>query len=250
MQGTSLKNGELQIFLQPKLLKILERASLFLKVYRSGKIPKIIRILPCLKNFEEVLWLTRPDIWSEQAIVTLTRFFLPKLDKNQLSRFYSLVLAPRLQETIFRSKTYSVHIKKAIKISSMHPSIFFSSIILPICESKSCTIKEGVLLSSIIWKYKFPRSIIMSTLVRLIKEPITSTKCMILRVILSKNYLISLRIIDLLIDFFNLYNNKIISSHYKTLFLVFLRNYSNFISIEDRKKIFNFKTRKKFIKNL
>ena len=244
MQNTLIKKKELQLFLQPKLLKILERASLFLKVYRSGKIPKILRILPCLKNFEEVLWLTRPDTWSEQAIVILTRFFLPKLDKNQLSRFYSLVLAPRLQETIFSSKSYSVHIKKAIKISTAYPSIFFSSIILPICESKRCTNKEGVILSSIIWKYKFPRSVIMSTLVRLTKQPVTSAICMILRVMISKNYLISLRIIDLLIDFFNLNNKKITSTHYKTLLLVFLKNYSDFLSIEDRKQFLILKPEK------
>lgn len=82
MQNTSIKKKELQLFLQPKLLKILERASLFLKVYRSGKIPKILRILPCLKNFEEVLWLTRPDTWSEQAIVILTRFFFAKIGQK------------------------------------------------------------------------------------------------------------------------------------------------------------------------
>jgi essential nuclear protein 1 len=249
MESHHLKQKELQLFLKPKLLKLLERASLFLRVYRSGKLPKILRILPNLKNFEEILWLTRPDIWSEQAIVVLTRFFQPKLDKNQLSRYYSLVLAPRFQESIFKPKSYSVHIEKAIKISIKCPSIFFSSIILPMCESDRCSNKEGVVISSIIWKYKFPRSVIMSALIRLTKDPITSAKCMLLRVIISKNYLISLRIIDLLIDFFSL-NIKKTSPHYKNLLLVFLRNYFDSLSNEDKKKVFKLKTKTKIFKIL
>ena len=249
MESSLLKQKELQLFLKPKLLKLLERTSLFLRVYRSGKLPKILRILPGLKNFEEILWLTRPDIWSEQAIVVLTRFFQPKLDKNQLSRYYSLVLAPRFQESIFKPKSFSAHIEKAIKISIRYPSIFFSSIILPICETDRCSNKEGVVLSSIIWKYKFPRSVIMSALIRLTKDPITSVKCIVLRVIISKNYLISLRIIDLLIDFFSL-NIKKTSPHYKNLLLVFLRNYFDSLSNEDKKKVFKLKTKTKIFKIL
>ena len=84
----------------------------------------------------------------------------------------------------------------------------------------------------------------MSTLVRLTKQPVTSAICMILRVMISKNYLISLRIIDLLIDFFNLNNKKITSTHYKTLLLVFLKNYSDFLSIEDRKQFLILKPEK------
>jgi len=82
------KKNELDIYLKPKLLKILERTTLFMKVYRSGKIPKIIRILPSIKNFEEMLWLTRPDTWSNSAVYSITRSFLPKLDKKQMSRFF------------------------------------------------------------------------------------------------------------------------------------------------------------------
>jgi essential nuclear protein 1 len=238
------EKNKLKVYLKPKLLKILERTSLFLKVYRSGKMPKIIKVLPSFKNFEEIMWLTRPDIWSDQAILSITRSFLPKLDKIQISRFFSLVLAPRFQETIFNRDLISIHIQKAIKLSSNFPFVFFSSLILPICESKNCSIKEGAMLGSIISKYHFAPSIIMVVLVRLLKKPITSSKCILCRIIVGKNYLIPHRIIDLLVDFFGINNGKIFSSHYKTFFIVFLKNYSLLLSNEDRKKISNFKKTK------
>jgi len=235
------KTSDFRLFLKPKLLKILERASLFLKVYRIGKIPKIFRILPNLKNFEEIILLTRPDIWSDQAILSVTRSFLPRLDKTQLSRFYTLVLAPRFQESIFNQQLCSTHIQKAIKLSTNFPFIFFSSIILPICDSKKCSTREGAILSSILYKYHFSSTVIMTVVARLLKNPPTLTKCLVLRIIISKNYLIPHRIIDLFVDFFTLNNKKNFSPHYKTLFLIFLRNYTTFLSNEDKQKVSNYK---------
>jgi len=233
------KKSDVVIFLKPKLLKILERTSLFLKVYKSGKIPKIIKLLPSLKNFEEILWLTRPDIWSDQAIFSITRSILPKLDKVQMSRFFSLVLTPRFQETIFNSSQYSIHIQKTIKISIRFSTVFLSSVFLPLCESKSCSVKEGAVLATIISKYHFNPSLLFSVLLRMLKPPITSIKCMIMRAILCKNYVVPHRILDSLVDFFVLNRNKIFSSQFKTFFIVFFRNYAIYLSNEDKKKVIN-----------
>ena len=51
---TSLQN--LKFFTRVKLLKVFERTSLLLKIYRSGKVPKLVKILPFLKNFEEIIF--------------------------------------------------------------------------------------------------------------------------------------------------------------------------------------------------
>jgi len=241
------KNTELALFLKPKLFKILERASLFLKVYRSGKLPKIVRLLPSLRNFEEIIWLTRPDIWSDQAMLSITRSFLPRLDKAQMSRYYSLILAPRFQESIFNQQICSSHIQKTIKLSTNFPFTFFSSLILPICDSKECSLREGAALGSILYKYHFSSLVVITLIIRLLENPITQTKCLMLRIIISKNYLIPHRILDLFVDFFTLNNNRIFFPHYRTLLLIFLRNYTSFLSNEDKQKISNFKQFKKKI---
>ena len=77
----------------------------------------------------------------------------------------------------------------------------------------------------------------MSVLVQLLKKPITSTKCILLRVLISKNYLIPHRIIDLLVDFFDSNKKQSAFFHYKVLLLTFLKNYSKSLSSEDQKKI-------------
>ena len=35
--------------------------------FRSGKLPKIFKIVPAMANWEELLWLTQPDAWSPAA---------------------------------------------------------------------------------------------------------------------------------------------------------------------------------------
>ena len=35
-----------------------------LKTYTAGKLPKAFKILPALANWEEVVYLTRPDEWT------------------------------------------------------------------------------------------------------------------------------------------------------------------------------------------
>lgn len=241
IKGKLKKNADLVLYFKPKLLKVLERTSLFLKVYKSGKMPKIINLLPNLKNFEEIIWLTRPDIWSDQAIFYVTHSFLSKLDKNQMGRFFSLILAPRFQETIFNSNRYSSHIQKTMKMSTRFPSVFFSSVFLPICESKSCSLKEGVVLGMILSNYHFNPSSILSVLVRLLKPPVTPVKCLLMRTILCKNYIIPHRTLDLLVDFFVSNRKKASFSQFRTFFIVFLKNYSIHLSSEDKRKIISTK---------
>lgn len=46
-----------------------------LSKYRSGKLPKAFKIIPHLKNWEEILYITEPDKWSAAAMYQATRVF-------------------------------------------------------------------------------------------------------------------------------------------------------------------------------
>ena len=83
-------------------------------------------------------------------------------------------------------------------------------------------------------------------LVKLIGNPVSPVKCLILRIILSKNYILPHKTIDLLVDFFITKTNEQDCLQYRAVFLVFLKNYSIYLSDQDKKKILdsnNFKNR-------
>jgi essential nuclear protein 1 len=41
---------------------------MFVPRYTVGKVPKAFKIIPNLKNWEDVLWLTNPEGWSPHAM--------------------------------------------------------------------------------------------------------------------------------------------------------------------------------------
>ena len=61
------------------LALIFPRVGFMLSRYRSGKIPKAFKIIPRLKNWEEILELTRPESWTPNATYQATKIFVSNL---------------------------------------------------------------------------------------------------------------------------------------------------------------------------
>merc|ERR1712060_929557 len=60
---------------------------------------------------------------------------------------------------------------QALKKSLSRPVAFFGGIILPLCKSFNCTLRETVILSCLINRASIPASISLSALLQLIKMP-------------------------------------------------------------------------------
>ena len=230
-----LENLNQKDVLKSKMVRLLKRTGSMLKIYRSGKIPRSIKIISVLKNFEEILWFTRPDTWSPHALYAVTKLFLKNLRPLQLERFLTMVFIPRLQENIFqKNKKVSVHIFMTLKMISKIPKIFFSLIILPTAESLNFTTREAILFSILISKISVPREIVSTFLSMFLRQNFTNEKLILLNSILNKNFLLPIRMIDMLVDFFIYSKNFNKTIYFQKCFFSFLRNYSKFISKEDR----------------
>jgi len=55
--------------------------------YRSGALPKAFKIIPTLSNWEEIIYLTNPDEWSNQAMYQATRIFASNLKEKMAQRY-------------------------------------------------------------------------------------------------------------------------------------------------------------------
>eukprot|EP01035_Chromulina_nebulosa_P019684 gene19684-25603_t len=58
MNDTSVENNN---SIPPKVIEVYSSIGKFLQHYKSGKLPKALKILPNLKNWEEILYLTQPE---------------------------------------------------------------------------------------------------------------------------------------------------------------------------------------------
>lgn len=123
--------------------------------YTSGKLPKAFKVIPSLHNWEEVLYLTRPDLWTPQAMYAATRIFASNLNPKMAQRFYNLVLLDAVRADIHANKKLNYHYYMALKKSVYKPAAFFKGVLLPLCK-EGCTLREAVIVASVLQRVSIP----------------------------------------------------------------------------------------------
>ena len=71
--GAEEEEEELPEGLDDKVVQVYRGVGKLLSRYTVGKIPKAFKIIPNLKNWEEILYLTDPEGWSPQAVFEVRR---------------------------------------------------------------------------------------------------------------------------------------------------------------------------------
>mmetsp|Transcript_19372 Transcript_19372/g.30275 ORF Transcript_19372/g.30275 Transcript_19372/m.30275 type:complete len:236 (-) Transcript_19372:2281-2988(-) len=220
-----------------KIVKIIERSRSVLRSYRGGKIPRIVMILPLVKNFEEFLWLLRPDLWSSEAICSISLKFFSIMEDYQLHRFIIQIFVPRLQEIIFKRKIIPSIFFKTLKKISMKPGLIGPSVIFPLIDNKTCTIKEYLTLYGILKLIKLKKNELNSIFSYILNAPFNPKLCLIIRSLITKNQPLSLEVIDKLSDWFAKNYHTKRDEKVKICFLLFIKYYGKYITNEDKRKL-------------
>jgi essential nuclear protein 1 len=185
-----------------KVAEVYRQVGDLLRRYTVGKIPKAFKIIPALANWEEVLYLTNPDKWSPHAMYQATRLFASNLNAKMAQRFYSLVLLPRVRDDIAEHKRLHFALYQALKKATFKPAAFYKGILIPLCASRTCTLREAVVLSSVLTRGSIPMLHSAAALLKLAELPYAGTTSFFLRVLLDKKYALPFRVIDALVDHF------------------------------------------------
>jgi essential nuclear protein 1 len=135
-------HGDAPTELDPKVIKVFTSIGQILMNYRSGKLPKAFKIIPSLKNWEDVLYVTNPDGWSASAMYQATRVFVSNLNAKMAQRFFNLVLLPRIRDDIAEFRKLNFHLYMSLKKALFKPAAFFKGILIPLCEAGDCTLRE------------------------------------------------------------------------------------------------------------
>jgi hypothetical protein len=72
--------------LDPRVVDMYTKVGEFLSRYRSGKLPKAFKIMATLSNWEEVLFLTKPEKWTASAMYHATRLFASNMNAHLVQR--------------------------------------------------------------------------------------------------------------------------------------------------------------------
>lgn len=170
--------------------------------YRSGKVPKAFKVIPKVRNWQHLVHLTRPDEWSPAAMFVATRLLASNLPAKEVVPFYAEILLPRCLEDIAENKKLNYHLYRALSKALYKPDSFVKGILFPLCEDPMVTFRQATIISSVISKVSIPMLHSAAALLYLSQLPFSPTTCLVMTVIIEKNYALPYRVIDSMVDCF------------------------------------------------
>lgn len=111
--------------LPAKVVSVYTDIGKILSRYTSGKLPKAFKVIPSLSNWEQVLYLTRPDKWTPHATYQATRIFASNLNPKMAQRFYYLVLLDAVRADILREQKAELSLLYCVEKSCVQASGIF-----------------------------------------------------------------------------------------------------------------------------
>lgn len=233
-------NGSLALDeIDPRVKEMYEGVRDVMKRYRSGKVPKAFKIIPKLKNWEQILFLTEPHNWSSAAMYEGTKVFASGLTTSMTQRFYNLVLLPRIRDDLAEFNKLNAYLYRSLKKALFKPAAFFKGIILPLVEAGDCTLREAIIFGSIVSKTAIPVLHAAACLLKICEMEYSGASSIFIRIFLEKRYALPYRVVDGAVFHFLRFekDQRELPSLWHQALLSFVQRYKNDISSEQKEAL-------------
>jgi len=239
-QGTSYVQDKPKI--DPKVVQVYYEVGKFLSTYKSGKIPKPFKIIPSLANWEEVLIMTNPELWTAHATYQATRLFASNLKEQMAQRFFNIFLLPKVRMDITHNKRLNFHLYMALKKALYKPGAFYKGIVLPLCEEGNCTLREALIISSPITKVSVPADHSAAVLLKLAEmtSSYNPAVSIFIKVLVNKKYALPYRTIDALVVHFMSFasDSRLLPVLWHQSLLYFAQRYKTELTLEQKEGLY------------
>lgn len=226
--------------LDPRVKEMYEGVRDVMKRYRSGKVPKAFKIIPKLRNWEQILYITEPHNWSAAAMYQGTRIFSSVLAQHMAQRFYNLVLLPRIRDDLAEYSRLNAHLYAAMRKALFKPAAFMKGLILPLLESGDCTLREAIIVGSVIARNQIPILHSSACLLKICEMDYSGANSIFIRIFLDKRYALPYRVIDAAVFHFIRFEHdkREMPVLWHQSLLTFVQRYKNDISSEQKEALF------------
>lgn len=192
--------------LNEKVVATYRKIGVVLKTYKSGKLPKALKIIVAVANWEELLFLTEPHRWSPNATYEVTRIFASNMNDKMVQRFYSLVLLENVRDNIYKFKKLNCHLYNAVKKAMFKIGAFFRGFLLPLAED--ATAREAVIIGSILAKNSINNLDAAAAIMKCTAMEYQVGSGYFLKTLLAKKYALPTQVINALVNFFLRFSNS------------------------------------------
>lgn len=204
--------------------------------YTAGRLPKAFKVVPSLRNWEDILYLTDPSSWSPHATFQATRLFVSSLNARLAQRFLALVLLPAVRRDIQANRRLHFALYQAMRKAAYKPDAFYKGLLLPLCAAGDCSLREAVITASVLARASLPPLPSAAALLRLADMPFTGINSFFVRALIDKRYALPYRVVDALVDHFANFESETrqlpVVWHHSLL--AFVRRYGSEVRAEDR----------------
>lgn len=237
--GDSAADQDIRSRLDPSVVEVYTGVGKYFLHYTSGKIPKAFKIVPTLKNWEEILYLTSPDKWTPQATFAAAKLFSANLKTKQAQRFYNIILLPRVRSDIEEHNgRLNFHLYRSVQKAIYKPAAFFKGILLPLAD-EGCSPKEAVIMSSILAKSTIPVIHSAVALHKLSQLPYSGPTLLFIKTLLNKKYSLPLSVVDSMVNYFSssVEDRRSLPVIWHQALLVFVQRYKKHFKSKQKQKL-------------
>lgn len=119
------------------------------------------------------------------------------------------------------------------------PGPFYKGFLLPLCESGDCSLREAIIVGSVLSKVSIPVLQSAAAIYKIAEMEYSPTNSIFLKILLNKKYNLPTRVIDAVSDHFQKFitdERKMIVSWHQCL-LVFVQRYKNELTSEQKQML-------------
>lgn len=155
-----------------------------------------------------------------------------------------------MREDISENKKLNYHLYMALKKALYKPGAFFKGFLFPLCQvnpfnsqtyakSGNCTLKEAVIVASVLSKVSIPVLHSAAALLFLAEMPYTGPNSLMIRILLDKQYALPYKVLDALVfHFLGIFKSeKQLPVLFHQSLLSFAQRYKNDITQEQREAL-------------
>ncbi|CCF59393.1 hypothetical protein KAFR_0G03610 [Kazachstania africana CBS 2517] len=234
------------VALPEKVIRAYTTVGSILKTWTHGKLPKLFKVIPSLRNWVDVLYVTDPPSWSPHVVYEATKLFVSNLSAKEAQKFINLVLLERFRENIETTDDHSLnyHIYRALKKSLYKPSAFFKGFLFPLVET-GCNVREATIAGSVLAKVSVPALHSSAALSYLLRLPFSPATTVFIRILLDKKYALPYQTVDECVYYFMRFRilddssngddaTRVLPVIWHKAFLIFAQRYKNDITEDQR----------------
>lgn len=221
------------------MIEIYKSVGEIFKKYTSGKLPLAFKSIPAKKNWEERLYLTEPDKWSPNAVYQGTRILASNMSSRKVEVFYKVVLLPRIRKDIKQNNKLHFALYQALKKAVYKPAAFNKGILFPLCESRTCTLREAVIIGSVLQKVSIPPLHSSLALMKLAEMEYGGTTSYFIKLLVEKKYALPYRVIDAMVSHFMRFceDSRDMPVIWHQSLLAFMQRYKHELTVEQKDDI-------------